>query len=191
MTSAVPTDERLIADVGRGDQSSLTALYDRYSGRIYGMALQKLGDPAAAEDATHDVFVNIWQKASTFRQERGKLSSWLLTIAHNQIVDTLRRKRKAREIQQAATQDPTFSTTSVRDDPDDAASLSEVMVTVRQALQTLSESQREVVVSAYYLGYSQTQIAERLDIPLGTVKSRMRLAMKNLRAEFTTDGENG
>ena len=188
MTSAATTDERLIAYVRRGDQSSLTALYDRYSGRIYGMALQKLGDPAAAEDATHDVFVNVWQKASTFYPEKGKLSSWLLTIAHNQIVDDLRRKRRSREIQEAVTRDPTFSTTSVRDDPDDAASLSEVIVAVRQALLALSEEQREVVVSAYYLGYSQSQIAERLDIPLGTVKSRMRLAMTKLRSEFNTGG---
>ena len=176
-----PTDERLIAQVGEGDQSALTTLYSRYSKRIYGMALQKLRDPSSAEDVTHDVFVNVWQKAASFKPGRGKLSSWLLTVAHNQIVDTLRRSRKSMDIQEAATHDPTYSPISREQDLQTLFATAEQGRAVRRALSTLTEDQRQVIVLSYYSGYSQTQIAERLRIPLGTVKSRIRLAMARLK----------
>ena len=184
VASDEPTDETLMAQVGEGDQSALTALYDRYAGRIYGMALQKLRDPTSAEDATHDVFVTVWQKAASFQQGRGKLSSWLLTVAHNQIIDTLRRRRKSMDIQEAANHDPSYSPISRDQDPQTLVADAEAGRAVRWALRALPEDQRQVIVLSYYSGYSQTQIAKKLHIPLGTVKSRIRLAMARLKTDL-------
>ena len=148
------------------------------------MALQKLTDPAEAEDVTHDVFVSLWQRSSTFQPSRGKLSSWLLTVAHNQIVDNLRRRRRAGEAHEAIGRDPVAVSEVAREDTAAIAEQNEEARQVRQALQTLPPDQREVIILSYYQGYSQSEIAERVQIPLGTVKSRMRLAMDRLRDEL-------
>ena len=179
-----PSDEQLMAQVQQGHQSALSALYARYVGRIFGMALQKLANQAEAEDVTHDVFVNLWQRSGTFHPERGRLSSWLLTVAHNQIVDTLRRRRRTGDVQEAIAQDPISVSELAFENPAASAEHNEVAQQVRQALEVLPTDQREVVVLSYYQGYSQSEIAQRFQIPLGTVKSRMRLAMSRLRDEL-------
>ena len=182
------TDEQLMVQLQEGHQAALSALYDRYVGRVYGMALQKLTDPAEAEDITHDVFVNLWQRASTFQPDRGKLSSWLLTVAHNQIVDTLRRRRRAGEAHEAIARDPVAVSEVAQENTAAIAEQNEETRQVRQALETLPPDQREVIVLSYYQGYSQSEIAERVQIPLGTVKGRMRLAMVRLREQLRSSG---
>ena len=129
----------------------------------------------------HDVFVNLWQRSSTFQPARGRLSSWLLTVAHNQIIDTLRRRRRATEAHEAMARDPVAVTEVAREDTAAIAEQNGAAQQVRQTLEALPEDQREVIVLSYYKGYSQSEIAQKTQIPLGTVKSRMRLAMTMLR----------
>ena len=184
------TDEQLMVRVQQGHQAAFSALYDLYVNRVYGMALQKLTNPAEAEDVTHDVFVSLWQRSSTFQPAKGSLSSWLLTVAHNRIVDTLRRRRSAGEAQEAIIRDPTAASGVAPEDTAAIAEQNEEGRQVRQALETLPDDQREVITLSYYEGYSQSEISQRLQVPLGTVKSRMRLAMNKLRIELRTSGGN-
>lgn len=184
------TDEELMVQVQQGHQVALSALYERYASRVYGMALQKLADPAEAADVTHDIFVNLWQRSSTFQPARGLLRSWLLTVAHNQIVDTLRREQRAREAYEAIARDPVAVSEVSREDTAASAEQNAEAQLVRRALQTLPPDQREVVVLSYYQGYSQSEISQRLQTPLGTIKSRMRLAMTKLRDELRSDVGN-
>ena len=154
------------------------------------MALQKLAEPAEAEDITHDVFVSIWQRSATFQPARGSLSSWLLTVAHNRIVDTLRRRRRAGEAHEAIARDPVAVSGIAPEDTAAIAEHNEEAREVRRALETLPDDQREVVNLSYYEGFSQSEISQRLQVPLGTVKSRMRLAMNKLRSELRPSGGN-
>ena len=184
------TDEQLMVNVQEGRQAVLSALHDRFVGRVYGMALQKLADPAEAEDVTHDVFVNLWQRSATFQPGRGKVSSWILTVAHNQIIDNLRRRRRAGEAHEAMARDPVAVSEVAHEDTASIVEQNEEAQQVGQALQSLPDDQREVIVLSYYQGYSQAEIAERVQIPLGTVKSRMRLAMDKLRGDLRSSGGN-
>ena len=154
------------------------------------MALQKLTNPAEAEDITQDVFVNLWQRSSTFQPARGKVSSWLLTVAHNQIIDFLRRRRRAGEAHEAIARDPVAVSEVAREDTAGIAEQNDEARQVRQALDALPDEQREVILLSYYQGYSQSEIAQRTQVPLGTVKGRMRLAMTRLRDDLGTGSGN-
>ena len=184
------TDEQLMIDVQQGHQAALSALYDRYVNRVYGMALQKLTNPAEAEDITHDVFVNLWQRSSTFQPAKGSPTSWLLTVAHNRIIDALRRRRRSSEAHEAIARDPVAVSETAHEDTAAIAEQNEEAQQVRRALETLPDDQREVINLSYYEGYSQSEISQRIQVPLGTVKSRMRLAMDKLRGELRPSGGN-
>ena len=184
------TDEQLMIDVQQGHQAALSALYDRYVNRVYGMALQKLTNPAEAEDITHDVFVNLWQRSSTFQPAKSSLTSWLLTVAHNRIIDALRRRRRSSEAHEAIARDPVAVSETAHEDTAAIAEQNEEAQQVRRALETLPDDQQEVINLSYYEGYSQSEISQRIQVPLGTVKSRMRLAMDKLRGELRPSGGN-
>ena len=187
MIAEQQTDEQLMALVQTGDQGALAALYDRYAKVVYGMALHKLQDAAEAQDITHDVFIGLWSKAHLFQVERGKPYSWLMTTAHHKIIDRLRRRQRAgKAYEQFAKEAPVA--TEERDGPQMAAQRAEEESQVRRALEVLPREQREVLVMAYYQGLSQSQISERLSIPLGTVKARTRLGMAKLRVALTAEG---
>lgn len=174
-------DEKLLVEVQQGHQRALAELYDRFVGRVYGMALQKLAEPAEAQEVTREVFLMIWQNASTFRPLTGSVAGWLLTIAHNRINSEFRRKRMAGDIQEDISFDPAAEpgpATEGRLEPDLA----------REALQSLPDEEREVVVLSFYQGNSQAQISRRLGVPLDTVKSRMGSAMARLRNGLNADG---
>jgi RNA polymerase sigma-70 factor (ECF subfamily) len=128
------TDEELMVSVQQGNRVALSSLYERYANRIYGMALQKLTNSAEAADVTHDIFVNLWQRSSTFQPARGSLRSWLLTVAHNQIVDTLRRIRRAREAYEAIARDPVAVSEVSHEDTAASAERNVEAQLVRQAL---------------------------------------------------------
>ena len=170
-----------MAQVQQGRREALAGLYDRYSGRVYGMAMQKLQDPAEAQDVMQDVFVTIWKKATTFQPDRGMVQSWLLTTAHHRIIDRLRRETRTREAMESIVADPLFMESAEQPSPASEAERSEEAGEVRQALLVLPVDQREVIVLGYYHGLSQTEISDRLKLPLGTVKARTRLAMEKLR----------
>ena len=182
------TDGQLMAEIQQGHQWALDALYDRFVNRVYGMALQKLGDPVEAQNVTHDVFVIIWQRSGTFRPITGSAAGWLLTIAHNRINNEYRRQRQTGEIQEALSYDPTIEPSPAGGSGEAVTEGREEAALSRQALQSLPNEEREVVVLSYYQGNSQSEISRRLGVPLDTVKSRMRSAMTSLSTVLIPGG---
>jgi RNA polymerase sigma-70 factor (ECF subfamily) len=170
-------DNDLVARVARGDEDAFLALYDRYSGRVYGLTLRILGDRMLAEEATQDTFLKLWNRAGLFRAERGSLVVWLLTIARRTALDRLRLESRRPALSESYDIGDGWHTLA------DANSLSEEnrWHSLSFAVQSLSPEHRQVIELAYYQGMSQSEIAEVLGWPLGTVKTRMRAALENLR----------
>ena len=169
-----------MAAIVKRDRTALEALYDRYAGAIYSLSMYMLKQPEAAEEVTQDVFLNVWRRASSYNSERGKLTSWLFSIAHHRAIDELRRRRRDYENVQHGV-DLSNRPTEGGDDPLTYTSLEFERVKLKDALSTLRPEQREVVLLAYFGGFTHSEIAAKLDQPLGTVKTRMRLALKKLR----------
>lgn len=176
-------EEQLLRQLAAGDVVSFEVIYDRYSRSVYSLAWKMLGDAQAAQEVTQEVFEAIWRGAKAFAPGRGRARTWILAMAHHKSVDAMRRQRvRASEPLSEA-------------HPDEADIVAVAMrrveaATVRAALATLSEAQRAVVVLAYYGGYTQQEIARRLGVPLGTVKTRIRDGLQKLRDRLTAAGEN-
>jgi RNA polymerase sigma-70 factor (ECF subfamily) len=161
-----------------GDQDALAALYDQTSRLVFGLTLRVLRDRATAEEVLLDVYKQAWRQASLYDERRGTPTGWLLKIAHSRAVDRVRVIRREREVEKAIAEG---ADAGVGVDPEEATVLSEQRRLVRSALASLPPEQREVLQLAYYAGMSQTEIASRLDLPLGTVKTRVRLGMAKMR----------
>lgn len=177
-----PRDETLIPLFGRlvsGDQSALSELYDKTSRFVYGLALRVLQDPADAEEVTLDVFTQAWRQASRYDSSRGEPLTWLLTLAHSRAIDRLRSRGSTTRREQGL--DETFDLKSESPDPESLSASAQRARLVKRALSELSIEQREVIELAYFEGLSHAEIAERTGQPLGTAKSRIRLAMGKLR----------
>jgi RNA polymerase sigma-70 factor (ECF subfamily) len=174
-------DETIIRLIAHARTEALSELYDRYSRLVFSLALNSVGDQATAEEVTQDVFVRVWQRARQYRADRGKVSTWLTGITRYRAIDQLRR-RGARPEQHSVTW-AEVSPTAVPavNGPEEATQLAMQRERVRAALAQLPEEQKQVLALAYFQGYSQSQIAESLALPLGTVKTRVRLAMQKLR----------
>ena len=170
------------------DEGALADLYDLMGSRAYGLAFRVLRDSAAAEDVVQHAFATLWEQADRLDGERGSIQGLLLTIVHRRAVDAAR----SRQRQGARSAPLEFDPADGDPNPMDAViaddEAQERTREVRAALQVLPEAQRQVVLLAYFDGLSQQDIAERLEIPLGTVKSRLRLAMQRLRHEFSAPG---
>jgi RNA polymerase sigma factor (sigma-70 family) len=169
------SDEALVALAARSEQSALAELYDRYGRPAYGLAVRVLRDDALAEDAVQDAFLALWRGAARFVPERGKASTWIFTLVHRRAVDLVRReeRRRADTIEQA----PEHGGGSVEED----ALLRFQRERVQDALKQLPDQQREAIELAYYGGFTQSELAERLGQPLGTIKSRMFMGLARLR----------
>lgn len=165
--------------VTEGRAEALEILYDRYAGVCYGLALRILGDRQDAEEVVQDTFVSLWRRAGTYDRRQGRPYSWLLKITRNRAIDELRRKGSARKPRQVAQVQPEM--TRGPDSVEAAAGASELQAVVGDALEGLPPDQREVLEMAYMEGLSQREISEHTGIPLGTVKTRTRLALKKLR----------
>jgi RNA polymerase sigma factor (sigma-70 family) len=170
------SDEAVVALVARSDQSALAELYDRFGRVAYGVALRILRDEKLAEDAVQEGFLTAWRNADRFMPERAKASTWLLTFVHRRAVDLVRRenRRRADSLQADA---ELSSTGSAEDD----AWLRFERERVQAALKQLPDQQREALELAYYGGFSQSELAERLGQPVGTIKSRMFAGLSRLR----------
>ncbi len=185
-------DEDLVARIARGDREALGLIYDRYARVIFSVSVRLLGDRGVAEEITQEVFLSLWLRAGTYRAEKGKFSTWLFSIAHNRAVDTLRRRRRegiaapadTPDLEQIAADGPDLVQQSAR-----AADRH----LVRQALDRLPQPQRDVLVLSYYQGLTHVEIANHLSVPLGTVKTRMRLGLLKLKdlLKNLNNGENG
>jgi RNA polymerase sigma-70 factor (ECF subfamily) len=173
--AAETSDERLLASVASGDHDALGRLYDRFGGIAYGLALRVLRDERLAEDAVQEAFVAVWRQAASFRPERARAQTWVLTLVHRRAVDLVRyeQRRRADPFEHAA--EP--ATGSAEED----AEIRDRREAVQRALAGLPEEQRRPIELAYYGGYTQSELAERLGEPLGTIKSRMFAGLKRLR----------
>jgi RNA polymerase sigma-70 factor, ECF subfamily len=167
-----PTDEELLERVGRRDHDAFEVLYRRYSRSVLGLALRRLGDRGRAEDALQETFTAIWRAAKTYRPERGAAAPWLFAVARNSISD---RGRARREPPAEAPDEP-----SLEAGPGELAEQSWLSWRVHSALETLPEHERQLIELAYWSGLSQSEIADMVGIPLGTVKTRTRSALARL-----------
>lgn len=183
-TPAVADDlsiETLLRAVADGDRSAFAELYDRISSRVMGLVTRLLRDRAQSEEVTQEVFLEIWQQASKFDQNRGSGMAWVLTMAHRRAVDRIRSAQKSYE------RDVKIGIRDMEREFDGVVETVEIRVEnerVKAAMSRLTPLQREAVVLAYYGGYSHSEMAEILGIPLGTVKTRLRDGMIRLRDEM-------
>jgi RNA polymerase sigma-70 factor (ECF subfamily) len=169
------SDEAVVALVARSDETALAELYDRYGRVAYGLALRVLRDAALAEDAVQDGFLTVWRTAARFVPERAKASTWILTLVHRRAVDVVRREQRRRADSLELAPEP------VTGGADDDAWLRFERERVQGALKQLPDPQREALELAYYGGFTQSELAERLGQPIGTVKSRMFSGLAHLR----------
>lgn len=170
------SDEALLSLVADSDDLALAELYDRFGRVAYGLALRILRDEALAEDAVQEAFLTIWRSADRFLAERAGARTWILTLVHRRAVDLVRREDRRRgEPLERATEAPAPTTA------EDEATLGFERRVVQEALQRLPAEQREALELGYYGGLTQSQLAERLGQPLGTVKSRMFAGLSRLR----------
>jgi len=168
-----------VGQVAQEDESALAQLYDASSPLVYGLALRILGDAGAADEVTLDVYLQVWKQANRFDPVRGRVSTWLTTMARSRAIDKLR--GKAQELSQAETLDAVAETRSENPDPEQSAAVAQQQARVRKALNTLSEEQRHAIELAFFNGFSQNEIAMKLNEPLGTIKTRIRNGMLKLR----------
>jgi RNA polymerase sigma-70 factor (ECF subfamily) len=170
-----PADPELLRRMGRGDEAALEALYTRYGGLVYTLALRIVGDPELAREVLQDTFLRCWNGSDTYDPVRGRVPWWLMGIARNGAIDLLRSRphqARLREQERLTAEEPVYP------EPADRVLLRR---TVASALQGLSTVQREAIELAYYGGLTQVEIAQALKEPLGTIKSRTRDAMEHLR----------
>lgn len=171
-TIGVVNDGELIQRIAQRDQGAFEALYNRYARAVFGLALRRLGDRGRAEDAVQETFASIWRSAATYRPERGPGAPWLYTVARNATVD---RSRERIETPSEVPDEPT-----TEPGPADQTEQNWVTWRVHSALQELPEREREAISLAYWSGLSQSEVAEFLGIPLGTVKTRTRSGLARL-----------
>jgi RNA polymerase sigma-70 factor, ECF subfamily len=170
-------DVELLRQIAGGDEPALGALYDRYRLILFGLILRILHSQPEAEDVLQEVFLQVWRKASDFDEARGRPFTWLVTLARSRAIDRLRSLGSRDRTAQEAARDVPDSISSAADD----AVKSEQAEIVRRALQELPEEQRRTLLLAYFEGLTQSEISERLNTPLGTIKTRMRSGMIRLR----------
>ena len=171
------SDVEVIHAIARGDEQALACLYDRYRVILFGQLLRILNSREEAEDVLQEVFLQVWRRAADFNELRGKPFTWLVTLSRSRGIDRLRSLAARDRVAKSSVIDPT---TAVSDAVDDAFK-SEQRGIVTRALKQLPEDQKIPLVLAYFEGLTQSEIAERLGAPLGTVKTRMRSGMIKLR----------
>jgi len=176
------SDEALLEAVAAADEQALGELYDRFGRVAYGLALRILRDAALAEDAVQEAFLQVWRGAGAYRPERAKASTWVLTFVHRRAVDLVRREERRRVEPAEALPDPTAP------GADETAVARSRRKIVQDALRRLPAEQREAIELAYYGGLTQSELAERLSQPLGTIKSRMFTGLKRLQTLLVEAG---
>src|SRR5829696_6401120 len=178
-------DEDLMALVEGGDSGTFAGLYDRHGRAAYSLAYRMAGERQAAEDLVQDAFLDVWRAAGSYKAERGSVRTWVLSIVHNRGIDKLRSAASRRRVQ-----DRVEATASISQPSEtfSEAWRNSQRSQVRKALEDLPAEQLQVLELAYFSGYTHTEIADLLGLPLGTVKGRMRLGLKKIRAYFDARG---
>lgn len=178
-------DEQLIVRVAEQDAEALGDLYDRHGRLVFGVLFRMLGSRESAEEVAQDAFHAVWQRASTYRADRGPVRAWLVAIARNKAIDWRRTKGKRQERELQIDAAPELVDASR---PDEEALTIIRDERVRAVVAGLPGEQRATLELAYWGGLSQSEIAERTGVPLGTVKSRVRMAMMKLRDQLAGEG---
>lgn len=176
----------LLRSSARGDEAAFAQLYDATSSRIYGLALRVVRDPAQAQEVTQEAYLEVWKSASRFDQAKGSAISWLMTIVHRKAVD------RVRSAEASSRRDTTYHDTTNQVEHDSTADAVETRMEarrVRSALSGLTLVQREAITLAYYGGYTHTEVASMLDLPVGTAKTRIRDGLIRLRDALGVGGE--
>jgi RNA polymerase sigma-70 factor, ECF subfamily len=178
------SDHGLLALVARGDHEAFARLYDGYGAAAYALAARIVRDRDLAADVVQDAFLTIWNQASRFDAARGEPSTWILTLTHHKAVDVVRRESRRR----VAAIDETYDAVDTAARVDAQAEQSVARAEVRAALSRLTDPHRELLELAYFAGYTQSELAERLAVPVGTIKSRTHTAMTALREHMVALG---
>jgi RNA polymerase sigma-70 factor (ECF subfamily) len=178
-------DEELMSLIDSGDAGAFAGLYDRHSRAAYSLAYRMMGERQAVEDLVQEAFLKVWRAAGSYRAQRGSVRTWVLSIVHNRGIDQLRSSASRRRIQdRAEATTPTWQPSEVFAETWRNSQREQV----REALRGLPPEQLKVLELAYFSGYTHKEIAELLDLPLGTVKGRMRLGLKKIREYFDSRG---
>jgi RNA polymerase sigma-70 factor (ECF subfamily) len=172
MTEPEASDGELIQRIGEGDRGAFESLYDRYARPVYGFALRRLRDRGQAEDVAQETFASVWRSAASYRPERGPGAAWLYAVARNAVVDRIRVNARANP--------PVASETGFEAGPEEAVQTDWLAWRVHRALTELPETERAVLELAYWGGMSQSEIADFIGIPLGTVKTRTRSGLARM-----------
>lgn len=172
-TTSPESDESLLGRIGERDEKAMASLFDRYGGLVYSVGVRVLRDSSRAEDLLQDVFFQLWRNPGSFQSSRGSLGAWLLVVTRNRAIDMLRRRRPMESVDDY----PISSKENLASEVE----RSTMMQKVRTVLTSLPPEQRNTLELAYFEGLTQTEISERTGDPLGTVKTRIRLALMSLR----------
>jgi RNA polymerase sigma-70 factor, ECF subfamily len=181
MHDSVPSDEDLIDQAAAARPAAIDALYQRHGRVVYGIALGILRDPAAAEEVTQDVFLRVWEKAGSYRAEKARVITWIMRISRNLSIDALRRRKARGGTRQDTLDDFSRLADPGAPDPGESAAGAARRAEVRTAVLSLPPDQRTALSLAFFQGLTHQQIAAQLGEPLGTVKTRIRDAMRKLR----------
>jgi RNA polymerase sigma-70 factor, ECF subfamily len=180
-------DAALIQMITRTHSEALGVLYDRYSRLVFSLALNIVGDTAVAEEIMQDVFTSVWQKASTYQEEQSRVSTWISSITRYRAIDVLRRRGSRPEQNSISWSDVSVEALFSVENTPDQAEVAMLQQEMRAAIISLPHDQKTTLALAYFKGYSHREIAEELGEPLGTVKTRIRLAMQKLRKVLGED----
>ena len=177
-------DEEIAAQLKRGEAAAVGRLYDQYGPLAYSLALRILNDRSSAEDVVQDAFVGVWRNAESFDASRGSIRNWLLSIVHNRAIDRLRGTARIRHEGQLQA----IERTAQVPDAWEALALDLERKQIREALTQLPEAQRRTLELAYFGGHTHVEIARLMDVPLGTVKGRMRMGLEKMRSFLLARG---
>ena len=174
-------DHQLIGLIAQAEKEALEALYTRYSSPVYSLAMYMLKHQALAEEVTQDIFLNIWLKAGSFKSDRGAPKAWIMSVAHHKIIDVIRSRKRAIQSADPSNFDLLELVPASGISTEDQVEQNLERERILKALTILPPAQKEVIMMAYFGGYSQSEMSEILNQPLGTIKTRVRLAMQKLR----------
>ena len=186
LTNSENLDTDLVASLQRGERDSLALLYERYAGTAYALAMRVVADPGAAEEVVQDAFLTVWNRSAAFDPSRGSFRAWLFTCVRNRAID--RRRGRWGKHQDVSELPISLKASGDGSDPLAEVSVAETRDAVRRALRELTDAQRDAIELGYFGGLSQREISERLNTPLGTVKSRMRLGLQRMRSSLELRG---
>ena len=178
--SSAQSDAFLLTEIAKKETWALSVLYERYSARLYGLALKILKDESLAQDVVQDIFLKVWQNADKFEKSRGSAIAWLMILCRNRSIDKLRQREKSTKRSTVFNEELNIAT-SFFENPQETVEQNELQKTITNALSQLPQEQRTAIEMAFYQGFSQSEISDELKVPLGTIKTRIRLGMQKLR----------